>query len=158
MSSKKSNREIAYEYLKDEIISMRLLPGTPVLEQEVADILNISRTPVREAMHMLQNKGLLCCYLYQGTYVSAISIDDAIEICELRELLEVWTLRKSINFIDEDELDRIEQSFELAKSENNWENYRQVDNYFHTLIVEKSRSSRAKLILDTINKYANRAT
>ena len=150
MAVKKNYRSIAYDYLRNEIISVRLKPNTPVVEQEIADLLNMSRTPVREAMKILETEGLLTNYPYQGTVVTRITTDDIKEICELRLALEVWALKKSINHITEAELKQVENNFAVAKESPDRSKYQYADNSLHVLIVAKSNSTRVMGMLTTL--------
>ncbi|MGI6084769.1 MAG: GntR family transcriptional regulator [Acetivibrionales bacterium] len=151
MKKKKSNSEKAYEYLKNEIVSMKMPQGTQVNEQEIANKLGISRTPVREAMRKLEAQGLLTSFPFHGTIVSKITLEDITEICELRELIELWAIRKSINRFKDSELNEIEDCMKNSIECKNWKQYHDADKELHTLIVEKTGSSRAMHILDMLN-------
>ena len=57
-----SRKEEAYTYLKEQILSGKLLPETPISELQVSKTLEISRTPIREAIRDLESEGLLVTY------------------------------------------------------------------------------------------------
>lgn len=156
MAIKESYRKKAYDYLKKEIIENRLKSGSAVVEQEIADMLNMSRTPVREAIKDLESEGLLINYPYLGTLVSTITIDDIEEICELRIILEVWALKKSINRIKDSDLDQILLYFNDAMNPFSWEKYHFADMALHNLIVEKAGSRRIKDMLETLDSQVAR--
>ncbi|MFK7853610.1 MAG: GntR family transcriptional regulator [Granulosicoccus sp.] len=84
-----------YRILRDEIISLRLLPGQLVSEKEIADVLKSSKTPVREALIRLENDGLVEIVPKSGTYVSAIRINKYIEACFTRLQLEIGAVRRA---------------------------------------------------------------
>lgn len=63
-------REYAYRVLYQNIMTLKLPPGTAMSEQELSGVLNVSRTPVREAFIRLAEKGLLEVLPQRGTFVS----------------------------------------------------------------------------------------
>ena len=65
-------REYAYRVLYQNIMTLKLPPGTAMSEQELSGILQVSRTPVREAFIRLAQKGLLEVLPQRGTFVSAL--------------------------------------------------------------------------------------
>lgn len=83
-----------YEYIKKEIILCHKMPGEVFDESEVAKALNVSRTPVREAVLRLQAEGYLTIIPRKGTLVSNISINDIKEVYEYRIMLEGEVMKK----------------------------------------------------------------
>ncbi len=91
-----------YEYIKKEIICGNLLPGTIFEEKIVQEKLNVSRTPVREAVLRLSNEGYLTIIPRKGTIVSNISINDIKNIYEYRMIIEPEIVKKAIKTINHD--------------------------------------------------------
>lgn len=149
MDIRRNYKKMAYDYLREEIVSNRLPFGSPVLEQTVADALNISRTPIREAIKQLESDGLVVCYPFQGTFVTTVTHEDFVEICELRTLIEQYALEKSIDKFTEQELDTLKAAF-LA-NRNDVSAYQKVDAEFHHMIVEKAERKRTKEIADSLD-------
>lgn len=143
----------AYDYLKEAIVSNELPPGCPIKELEISEKLKMSRTPIREALRMLEADGLVASYPFRGVFVTEVTPYDIDEIYELRILLEEWALRKSIMRITDDELDEVERLFSTAKD---WDVIHSTDAKFHGLFIEKSGSRRVKSILDTFNGQLER--
>lgn len=81
-------REYAYRVLYQNIMTMHLIPGTAMSEQELSNVLGVSRTPVREAFIRLSQKGLLDILPQRGTFVSKINTDQLSEFRFLRVTLE----------------------------------------------------------------------
>ena len=84
-----------FALLKDLIVTIKLYPGQLISEKEVAETLNASKTPVREAMIRLQGIGLVTIVPKSGTYVTAIQITRYIEACFTRLHLEVGAVRRA---------------------------------------------------------------
>ncbi|MDP3175427.1 MAG: GntR family transcriptional regulator [Phenylobacterium sp.] len=91
-----SVNETVYEALKGRITNNQLRAGVKLTHQELAEQLNVSRTPVREALERLYQEGLVTRQPRRGFYVAEINDDDARELFELREALEVYALRLSL--------------------------------------------------------------
>jgi len=85
-------REIAYEVLKQAIISGEIPAGERIVETDYAERLHISRTPLREALRKLERDGLVEYVLRRGVVVRAFTIDDVEEIYTIRNTLEMLTL------------------------------------------------------------------
>lgn len=81
-------REYAYRVLYENIMSLKLPPGTAMSEQELSGILHVSRTPVREAFIRLSQKGLLEILPQRGTFVSKIHTEQLAEFRFFRVTLE----------------------------------------------------------------------
>lgn len=79
--------------LREAILTGFLKPGAWLREDDVAAELRVSRTPVREALRMLADEGLVVKTTHQGTVVSGLSLDDIIALYAVREHLEGATAR-----------------------------------------------------------------
>ena len=93
MTAPSSLAERAYVDLREEIIGVRLPPGTLLREDELMARLGVGRTPVREAVQRLQRDGFVTVIPRRGTLVSEISITDLAAIYEVRKQLESWASR-----------------------------------------------------------------
>ena len=80
--------EFAYAQLREAMRNGIFRPGDPVRERKVCEWLNISRTPVREAIRRLENEGQLTHKLHCGVVVSSIDRKGVTELYALREILE----------------------------------------------------------------------
>src|SRR5437899_10901861 len=76
-----------YEELKAAIVDLRLAPGEPLREATLADQLGVSKTPIRQALTMLEQEGLVETTSFKGAVVAGYSRQDLLEIYELRERL-----------------------------------------------------------------------
>lgn len=84
-----SLRRRAYETLKSRIIDLQLAPGQRLVERDMAAELNVSRVPLREALHMLQAEGLVHIVPRQGAIVAAFTHNDIRNLFEVRASVEV---------------------------------------------------------------------
>lgn len=100
--------EKVYEHLKADILAMRLKPGQPLVENEIAKSFNISRTPVREALKRLEAEGLTASHHGRGAQVSEVTMHDVLEAFVVRELLEPYAAGMAAAHMNEELRQEIE--------------------------------------------------
>ena len=76
------------------IVERRLMPGTKLAEQQIADIFKVSRTLVRQALNQLSRDHLVTLEPARGAFVAQPSVDEARQVFEVRQLLEVGLVRQ----------------------------------------------------------------
>ncbi len=143
-----------YNYLRKAILSGEILSRTRLIEQDVAAMLDASRTPVREAISRLIQDQLVKPLSSGGVEV-VDTLQEYDEICSIREALEGVAARLAAKHITEEELTRLEElanastqsSFEdsQGRSEINWE--------FHDIIYKASRSNRLMVMIDNFRDF-----
>src|SRR5262249_20490614 len=84
----RSRAEFVYESLRDAIWDGRIAVGERIREEEIARNLGVSRTPVREALHRLQQRGLLVFGAGRGLTVASLSQHQVLQLYAMREILE----------------------------------------------------------------------
>lgn len=80
--------------ITDAIVGRRLIPGAKLSEQKIADIFNVSRTLVRQAFNQLSRDHLVVLEPSRGAYVATPSIEEARQVFEVRQILEVAMTRR----------------------------------------------------------------
>lgn len=146
----------AYQYLFDEIIYNRLKPGATISEADIAARLKISRTPVREAMMILEREGIIVRYPSRGCFVSQITVQDVQEVFELRTQLEVCALRSSYKLIDDDQLAALDTALQALTSESPAEEYFETDRQLHSLLLDYCGNGRLVDFLCILNAQIER--
>lgn len=147
---KNTRKNIAYNYLREAILTWKIPPGSPIIEQEISNQLGISRTPVREALKLLEAEGLLKGIPQRGTFVSELSTQDVEEIFTLRETLEVQALQVAIHNILSEDLYRLEVLCNSLLIESTPEKFIETDRYLHGLIVKNGENERLAKFLDSL--------
>lgn len=140
-----------YDYLYDEIVNNRMKPGSALSEVEIAKTLQSSRSPVREALMVLENEGLVWRYPGRGCFVREISIRDIAEIFELRILLETAALRRSYQYIDLPALEQVEKNLFDLSTDTSPADYFEADRQLHELIWENCGNARLVSFLRTLS-------
>src|SRR5215216_3928635 len=94
--------------LEEAIYSGQLKPGQRLLEADLAEALQVSRASFREALRLLQSKGLVVNTHRRGTFVAELSTADVRDLYNLRLVLEVFAIRHAAEHRDQGLLDRLQ--------------------------------------------------
>ena len=89
----KNRGELVFETLKREILDLRLKPGQMISENDICDRFGVSRTPVRDALRLLQEQGFVETVPYRGTYVTLLSLYNIKQMIYMRVAVETMVLR-----------------------------------------------------------------
>lgn len=147
----------AYNTLRAEIIEGTRPPGARITEQEVAVAAGVSRTPVREALRRLEAEGLLRIVPHRGAFVSSWSEQDAIDIFELRAMLEGFGARLAASKASVEETRELrrlaeEQCREAARRLPGYlERIADLNSRFHQHLLQTAASARLKATLATLS-------
>jgi DNA-binding GntR family transcriptional regulator len=155
-SKNKPLREVVYESLRSTIISGKIPVGERIIEKEYANRLNISRTPIREALKRLQSEDLVEYIPKYGVVVKRISKEDALEIYKIRESLEILVVCNSIDNITQKEINQIEELLDLTERKNLEYNLKEVEKLFvefNNCIYKASKMNRLPLMISQLNDY-----
>src|ERR1700752_4278130 len=98
-----------YQRLKSMILDGKIGMGEPLFERPLAAQLGVSRTPIRETIFMLEREGLVRVIEGKGAFVASFSVEDIIEIYNVREGLEPVAARLACPHIPTRELDHFEK-------------------------------------------------
>jgi DNA-binding GntR family transcriptional regulator len=149
----------AYEFTKAQIMNRGLRAGEYVTDARIAEELNISRTPVREAFHRLEKEGLLLYEARRGWRVHILSLKDIKEIFDIKEVVEGMTARKAAECNDETlraALQSALKEMHQAASSNDIDAWVQADHRFHDTIFAMADNERACRIVWNLNDQWNR--
>ena len=135
-------KNVAYDYLHEGIMNYIYGPDDAIVEQDISNHLGISRTPVREALKLLEAEGLVTHIRSRGTFVKEITAQDIEEIMELRILFEKTALKSAIHMIKDEELNEIEQKMRELEQDTSFEEYYAADRDLHMCILNYSRNTR----------------
>jgi DNA-binding GntR family transcriptional regulator len=129
--------EFVYLGLKRDIFDFRLLPGDRFTESEVAARLNVSRTPVREALYRLQQEGYLQVHLRSGWSVREVDFRKFDELYDLRIALEVASVRKLCGQDTLPQLEQLKSVWLVAREDRSSDGERvcALDEAFHATLV-----------------------
>ena len=108
-------RETVYNAIKEAILVGRLEPEQPLIEEQLATALNISRTPVREALAILEHEGLIGPRGGRGLYVRKLTRDEFLEMFTANEMIEPYLARRAARLATETQLEQIKAAIECGR-------------------------------------------
>ena len=149
-------KEIAYDYIKNAILSYEIKPDSPISESALSEELSMSRSPIREALGKLESEGLVVTYPSRGSFATSLSPYDVEEVYELRLLFEKWAFSRSIYNISDAELDELQKNFDIAYHDSDWALFHETDRQLHSLIVERAGRKRLTMFLRSLNQQVER--
>lgn len=132
-----NGRKYAYRVLYNGIMSLDFPPGMLLVDAELSQALQISRTPIREAIVSLVESKLVEVYPQRSSCVSRLNLDAIEEGVFLRYNIERAILREAIRMADGNDLSLMRQNIEQQKSNlesGNLDRYMELDNAFHKLL------------------------
>lgn len=138
-------RDVVFNTLRDAILTGKLLPGERLMENQLAEKLGVSRTPVREALRMLELENLVELVPRKGAQVLDMSEKDIVNILEVRSALEGLATSvacKKMSKEDLQQLKNMEVDFEKAVAENDVEHFVDIDEDFHDLIFAATENDK----------------
>lgn len=151
--ARKPVRRRVYEHLKTEILTGRLSPEERLGEEHLAEILGVSRTPVREALQKLEAEGLIQPGAKRGFIVSGDSREEVEDRFEIRAVLEGYALRVISARIGEEYLEQLEELIDRAEAAleaNRMDEVFDLNTRFHDILHElvSDRGRFYRLIVD----------
>jgi DNA-binding GntR family transcriptional regulator len=154
-----SLEKFAYETIKKAILEFRLKPGDSLVEADLSKQLNISKTPIRDALSRLEKEGLVSKVPYTGTTVSPIDNRAVKELFELRAVLEGLSARKATDTLLPIELEQLQKNLIdhiSALKIGNLIQAAALNRQFHTLIIKAAGSERLTAILANLDDHLQR--
>jgi len=115
MDSNQQVNDSVYNILKANIMSLNLKPGDRISEQVISNILNVSRTPVREAIIQLTKEGLVYVLPQRGTFISKISLEAVDNARFLRLCFELEVVQLVAEIIDDETIKILEDNINRQK-------------------------------------------
>lgn len=136
-------KEQVYEYLKNGIILGKIAPGERLIEEKISETLKVSRSPIREAVRMLEKDGLLDVNATGGVTVVNPTTDDYRHLYEIRVEMESLAAYYAAQRRSQEEITLLESYVKAMKKEaiaNNLKGLLEVNFKFHESIVCASRN------------------
>lgn len=157
ISKSASSATIIFEALRKAIIDGELQDRTPLRQDEIANMFGTSRIPVREAITMLEQQGLVTTQRYKGAVVAGLSRDDASEIFDFRALVEGAVVEDAVPKLSPDALTKARGFFEAFSTSSNPMEWGQLNREFHYELYQASGLNYHLQIinnaLDRVDRY-----
>ncbi|MGB4373396.1 MAG: GntR family transcriptional regulator, partial [Halanaerobiales bacterium] len=147
-------RKQVYNVLREAIVNGEFMPDEKITEMEIAEHLNVSRTPVREAFRMLELEELITIIPQQGVFVSGIKsrkeIDDIFRVRMVLEGLAAYLAALNINEEQRKKLKKYADQIEQCILDNDLKGCVKIDIAFHSIIKEASGNKWLERFLDSL--------
>ena len=151
--------KLAYEKIKDAILSFHFLPNQALIEGELATQLGISKTPVRDALMQLEKEGLVTRIAFKGTYVSDINNQDMADIYEIRGVLEGLAIRLAAEHLTDQDFKHLERLIEdhtVALKNREVARVSKINSEFHNVIINRCTNTRIQKTLLNLDDHLKR--
>ena len=139
----------AHDRLRDAILAGELKPGEVISQVKVAEDFGISRTPLREAIRMLEREGLLEGEPNKRVRVASFSIEDMQELYALRVTVEALGIRLTVPQLSDDDLAELDEKLvqmALFTERQDYARYNPPHREFHAGLVARSGTRMTRLI------------
>lgn len=159
ISTPLSLEKFAYETIKNAIILFQLVPGQSLVESELASKLNISKTPVRDALLRLEREGLVKKVAYKGTYVAEITNKGIADIFMIRAQLESLAARLVCDKLCPENIVQAQEYINLMEESIQKGEIKKASAYnthFHDLIISQADSEWLCQILANLDDHLKR--
>ncbi|MCX7841960.1 MAG: GntR family transcriptional regulator [Clostridia bacterium] len=152
-------REVIFASLREAIIVGELKPGERLMEVQLAEKMGVSRTPVREAIRMLELEGLVNMLPRKGAHVAQLSVKDIMDVLEVRACLDGLATSLAAQRITEDEiktLKHVQGQFANNIEKENLQGSIKKDVEFHEVIYRASRNDKLIQIISNLREQVHR--
>jgi len=149
----------AYAEIRLRILNGELSADTPLSEYQLAEELELSRTPVREAVKRLEREGLVQSIPNRGTFVAELTARDISEIYQVREQLEGFAARTAAETMSDESIKRLEEEINVLNSlasEGRLIEVVDSDIRLHKQIIASTQNSRLIELLGTLDDQMHR--
>lgn len=152
-------RDVVFNTLRQGILRGLLPPGLRLMEIQLANQLGVSRTPVREAIRMLELEGLVKTIPRKGAEVAEITKKDLHDVLEVRCSLEELAVELSCKYITEEELQKLRKSlksFQKLAETSDASALAECDVAFHDIIIQSTQNNRLIQLLNNLREQMYR--
>ena len=150
----KSLKQLAYETLKQKIVSCEILPGTLLTEDALCEELNASRTPVRDAISRLEQEHLVSIKPKKGIRVNRVSMNNIQELFDVRLVFEPFIVQHYGNRVRDEVYTRFIHAF--RRTDCTREELFALDGDFHQMFVDASNNRYFQGIYETVKDQVAR--
>ena len=157
--AKENNRDYAFRIIKENIINLELKPGSMISEQDIANELNLSRTPVHEALQKLSTTKIIQILPQRGSYVSLIDLSLVDEAIFMRSTIEVAVAELACDKASEQDLINMEENLNLQNfflEKQNIDKLFSLDDSFHKNLYKITNKLQCYQMIKTMNIHLDR--
>ncbi len=154
-------RDVVFDQLRTRIMQGELAPGARLMEIGLAEELGVSRTPVREAIRMLEKEGLAVILPRRGAHVASVSPRQLEDMLEVRRTLETFSVNAAGARITQDQIGRLKdynKTYKKALEAGDPVGIARTDHEFHAFITRVAGNEKIMSILSGLKEQLFRYT
>ncbi len=152
-------RDVVFKTLRDAILKGELEPGERLMEIHLANKLGVSRTPIREAIRMLEKEGLAVTIPRKGAQVAQMTEKDLLDVLEIRDALDELAVSDACERMEEDDFVQLEKAMkdfaEVTKT-NDVRAIVEADEAFHSVIYNATKNPKLGHIIKNLKEQMYR--
>ena len=152
-------RDVVFNTLREAILKGELKPGERLMELQLAAKLGVSRTPIREAIRMLEQEGLAVTIPRKGAEVARMTEKDMEDVLEIREALDELAAKIACSRMTEDQLKQLEtikETFVESTRSHDVKRIAEADVSFHDVIYEATGNPKLVSMLNNLREQIYR--
>lgn len=152
-------RDVVFNTLREAILRGELKPGERLMELQLASQLGVSRTPIREAIRMLEQEGLAVTMPRKGAEVAKMTLKGMEDVLEIRAALDELASQLACERMTEEQLIRLEErknAFEKSLKTGNVKAIAEADVNFHDVIYEATGNPKLVNMLNNLREQIYR--
>lgn len=152
-------RDVVFHTLREAILKGELKPGERLMELQLASKLGVSRTPIREAIRMLEQEGLAVTIPRKGAEVARMTEKDMEDVLQIREVLDELAVKLACDNITREEIKELEKKmfqFEGSIRQDDIKKIAQADVAFHDVIYRAAGNVKLMTMLDNLREQIYR--
>jgi len=152
-------KDWAYDTIKQLILTFNVEPGEQLHIEDLSKKMNVSRTPIREALLKLESEDLVEANARVGFFVKRITKKDLRELFEIREITESFAARKAAQLIKDTDLawiNKLQKEAVTAVKAGNLNEFNEKEIALHAFIIEKSQNQRLLKLVESIKDLTYR--
>ena len=152
-------RDVVFNTLREAILRGDLVPGERLMELQLAAKLGVSRTPIREAIRMLEQEGLAITIPRKGAIVAGMTEKDMQDVLEIREALEELSVQVACDKITDEEIAELQKNmknFEHSLKSGDLKKMAQADVEFHDVIYRATDNPKLINMLNNLREQMYR--
>ena len=156
---KENNRDFAFIVIRENIINLEIKPGSMISEQDIADELNLSRTPVHEALQELARTKIVDIQPQRGSLVSLIDMKLVEEAVFMRSTIESAITEEACKIATDKDIQQLEENVNLQffyQKSNSLEKIMELDNAFHELLYKITNKMQCHYLIRLMNIHYDR--
>lgn len=152
-------RDVVFQTLREAILKGDLKPGERLMELQLASKLGVSRTPIREAIRMLEQEGLAVTVPRKGAEVAKMTEKDMEDVLQVRDALDELAVKIACDNITAEEMEELakaHENFKKSIQEGNLKEIAQADMDFHDCIYHATGNQKLIVLLNQLREQMYR--